>query len=276
MDELRIGVVAMNSLSGRKHRNLERMEAFIRRGAEQKVQWICFPELSISGYSLEAEALADGEPIPGPSTDTVHHWAKAYGMLILTGLIEKGRPGEFFISHVALSPSGWMGVYRKTHLGPAEMGRFQSGKEIPVFEEEGVRFGIQLCYDGHFPEVSRIQALQGAEVIFIPHASPRETTAAKQQRWFRYLASRAYDNGVFVVACNQAGENGKLVFSGGAMVFSPRGEVMAQSNAEGEDWVVAHLKGKDLRDVRESPHGYFLPHRRPELYHALVKPFDQS
>jgi len=271
MDELRVAAVAMNSVAGLKSQNLEHTEFFVRRAARQKATWICFPELSISGYSLEDDRLTYAEPIPGPSTAATLRMAREYDIVILAGLIEKGAGGEIYISQLAASPAGLIGVYRKVHLGPPEENLFQAGTAIPVFEAYKVRFGLQLCYDGHFPEVSRIQALQGAEVIFIPHASPRETAQAKQERWLRYLASRAYDNGIFVVACNHAGKEDNLSFGGGTMVFSPRGEVLAQAKVEGEDMIVTDLKGSALKDVRQSPHGYFLGRRRPELYHGLVR-----
>ncbi len=271
MDELRVAAVAMNSVAGMKSQNLEHMEFFVRRAARQKATWICFPELSISGYSLEEGGLNSAEPIPGPSTAETLRIAKAYGIVILAGLIEQGARGKIYISQLAASPAGLIGVYRKIHLGPPEENLFQAGGDIPVFEANKVRFGLQLCYDGHFPELARVQALQGAEVIFIPHASPRETAQEKQERWQRYLASRAYDNGVFIVACNHAGKEDNRSFWGGAMVFSPRGEVLAQASVEGEDMIIANLKGSALKDARQSPHGYFLGRRRPELYRRLVK-----
>ncbi len=271
MDDLRVAAVAMNSVAGLKTQNLEHMEFFVRRAARQKARWICFPELNISGYFLEDDRLTMAEPIPGPSTDATIRMAKEYDIVILAGLIEKGSAGEMYISHIAAAPEGLAGVYRKAHLGPPEENLFQAGAEISVFEQYKIRFGIQLCYDGHFPEHSRSQALQGAEIIFIPHASPREKAKAKQERWLRYLASRAYDNGVFVVACNHAGKEDNLSFWGGAMIFSPRGEVLAQAKAEGEDMIMADLKGSALKEIRQSPHGFFIEHRRPELYFRLVK-----
>lgn len=271
MEDLTVAAVAMSSVAGMKSQNLEHMEFFVRRAAREKATWVCFPELSISGYTLKEDRWNYAEPIPGPSTEATLRMAREYGIVILAGLIEQGARGGIYISHLAASPAGLIGVYRKIHLGPPEENLFQAGADIPVFEANRIRFGLQLCYDGHFPELARIQALQGAEVIFIPHASPRETAQAKQERWLRYLASRAYDNGVFIVACNQAGKEDKLSFWGGAMVFSPRGEVLAQASVEGEDMIVADLKGAERKEVQQSLHGYFLGRRRPELYHRLVK-----
>jgi N-carbamoylputrescine amidase len=187
-------------------------------------------------------------------------------VLILAGLPEK-RDGKIFISHFAASPGGILGVYRKIHLGTTEEGIYQAGEECPVFRYQGTSFGIELCFDGHFPELSTILAVTGAEVIFIPHASPRESGEEKRGRWLRYLSARAYDNSVFVVACNPTGktENG-FVFPGAAVVFDPKGGVIASNPGEGEEVVWADLRKETFLRVRENPHAFFLNRRRPGLY----------
>ena len=237
---------------------------------------ICFPEMNISGYGLRQEMEGFAEPIPGPSAEAVQGMARAYGLWILAGMAEKGGENRYFISHFAAGPEGLMGVYRKIHLGPPEEGIYRSGTECPVFGTGKAQFGIGLCFDGHFPELSTILALKGAEVIFLPHASPRETAAEKQNRWLRYLPARAYDNSVFLVACNLLGrtESG-LNFSGSALILDPKGEVLAE-NPEGREGVtVARLKAEILRRVRENPRGFFLKKRRPEMYGEIAESIEQ-
>jgi predicted amidohydrolase len=193
------------------------------------------------------------------------------GLVILAGLVERGPGGEAFISHLAAGPEGLLGVYRKIHLGPPEERMFRAGSGVQVFRHRRATFGMELCFDGHFPELSTLLALKGAEVIWIPHASPRESAKEKQERWLRYLSARAYDNGVFLVACNQAGrENCGMTFPGGLLILSPRGEVLASGSTEGEEMVWTDLKASLLKEVRESPHGFFMGRRRPELYKDLV------
>jgi N-carbamoylputrescine amidase len=139
--------------------------------------------------------------------------------------------------------------------------------ECPVFSFGKARFGIELCFDGHFPELSTLLALKGAEVIFIPHASPRESAAEKKMRWLRYLPARAYDNSVFLVACNLLGETESgLAFSGSALILGPKGEVLAESQDGGEEVILADLKGETLQKVRDNSRGFFLGRRRPEIY----------
>ena len=261
----------MRSAVGRRAENLARMETWADRAARRGAGTVCFPELNISGYTLKEKVDSFAETIPGPSTDAVVRMAKNYNLLILAGLTEKRGVNQFFISQFAAGPGGLLGVYRKLHLGPAEEGIYQAGDECSVFEYGKTAFGIELCFDGHFPELSTLLALKGAEVIFIPHASPRESCGEKQERWLRYLAARAYDNSVFVVACNQAGKSESgLNFPGAALILTPRGEVLAASRDDEEGMILAELKRDTLQSVRESPRGFFLRKRRPELYRELA------
>jgi N-carbamoylputrescine amidase len=110
-------------------------------------------------------------------------------------------------------------------------------------------------------------AIKGADLIFIPHASPRGTPEEKYRSWMRHLTARAFDNGLFVVACNQTGENDKgLYFPGIAVIIGPSGNVIKKNLSNREGLIVVNLKSKDLDRVREHRMRYFLPNRRPELY----------
>jgi N-carbamoylputrescine amidase len=166
-----------------------------------------------------------------------------------------------------------MEAYRKLHLAAPEKAFYTPGDQVPVFHAPGCAFGIQLCYDSHFPEISSIMAARGAEILFMPHASPRGRASQKNRSWLRHLPARAFDNGVFVVACNQWGENAQgLVFSGNALVLGPTGKVIQKNDSGGcEHMLVVDLKADDLIAVRQHPMRYFFPNRRPDLYAACQK-----
>jgi N-carbamoylputrescine amidase len=272
MENLKVAAAVMRSGAGSKAENLARMELLVREAARGGAQAVCFPEMNVSGYGLRQEMEYFAEPIPGPSTEAVRKMAGEYDLVILAGLAEKAEKNQYFISHFAAGPEGLIGVYRKIHLGPPEEGTYRAGSECPVFSFGKVRFGIELCFDGHFPELSTLLALNGAEVIFIPHASPRESSAEKKARWLRYLPARAYDNSVFLVACNLLGESESgLAFSGSSLILGPKGEILGESQDGREEVVLAELKSDTLRNVRENSKGFFLGRRRPEIYKKLTK-----
>ncbi|MFH2011951.1 MAG: nitrilase-related carbon-nitrogen hydrolase [Pseudomonadota bacterium] len=270
MEDVRVAAVMMCSVVGKTSDNLLRIESFAKEAADKEVDVVCFPEASITGYSVKDTVSSYAEPIPGPSSDALVSISKSTGLTILSGLIEKGDGDNLFISHIVTSPHGLDSVYRKLHLAPNEGEIYKHGNDFPTYQHSKMIFGIELCYDTHFPELTTILALRGVEVLFLPYASPRETSLEKKERWSRYLSARAYDNSIFVVACNQVGnyDEGGL-FPGVAMVFDPKGHIIVDDCSDEEKLVIADLKVSDLKEVRESKMGYFLSRRRPEIYSEL-------
>jgi predicted amidohydrolase len=164
-------------------------------------------------------------------------------------------------------PGGLMGAYRKTHLGPTETTLFRPGQKIHVFKAGKTTFGVQLCYEGHFPEISTQMALMGADMVFISHASPRGAPGEKLESWMRHLPARAFDNGLFVIACNLVGAcGGGLTFPGVAVVLGPDGRLLARYTGMREQILYADLRDESLQNVRTHRMRYFLPERRPSLY----------
>jgi N-carbamoylputrescine amidase len=107
----------------------------------------------------------------------------------------------------------------------------------------------------------------GVQAIFIPHASPRTNAQIKHQSWMRHLPARAYDNSVFVVACNQWGDNQRsLTFPGNAVVIDPSGNIVQKKVSDDEGMLVVDLTEEALTHVRSHPMRHFFPNRRPELY----------
>lgn len=268
MKNIRIALAVTRAPLGENRYNLERTAAWTDRACRQGASLICFPELNLTGYSNHGDILRAAEPIPGPMSRGIEAIARSSGMVILAGMAERGPAGEIFATHLVARPSGPLETYRKTHLGPPEKKIFSPGNNIPVFScFEDAFFGIQLCYDAHFPELTTRMALDGADIVFIPHASPRGVATQKHLSWMRHLPARAYDNGVFIAAVNQVGDNGKgLQFPGNAVAISPAGEVMATVLSGGEELLTVDFAAKDLRHVRDHRMRYFLPNRRPELY----------
>ncbi len=273
MENTRIAAVVSNSPVGHTRENLDRMGEWIRTAQDRCVTLICFPELNITGYSHHPDIIQHAQKIPGPVTDELAQLACSVGITILAGMVEKDDQGRLFASHLVLKPEGEIGVYRKVHTSPPECEIYTPGDQIPLFEVSGTKFGIQLCYDAHFPELSTVMALNGVDIIFIPHASPRGTAPIKHNSWMRHLTARAYDNGVFIVACNQTGDNLKgLSFPGNAVIIGPSGDILDQSLSGKEGILVTDLKAADLSRVRNHKMRYFLPNRRPELYNEPSDP----
>ena len=267
MRDIRIAAVIFNSAVGQVQQNLDRMLPWIKEAKKEGADLICFPELNITGYSTDPTIKDFAESIPGPISRQLEQMAREDKAIILAGMAERDANGHLFASHLVVSPTGISGVYRKLHVAPTERTVFSPGKHIPVFKLAGVNLGIQLCYDAHFPELATRMAVDGADVIFMPHASPRGTPQEKLDSWMRHLTARAFDNGVFIVACNQVGKNQmRLDFPGLAVVVGPSGNILTDKTTDREGMIISDLKAKELSAVRDHKMRYFLPNRRPELY----------
>jgi len=257
----------MNCPVGRVQDNLDRMAGWVQTAKKQAADLVCFPEMNVTGYSTRDEIKNSTEIVPGPISQFIVELARESKIVILAGMAEEDSKGCVFASHLVVTPQGVAGIYRKIHIAPPEGNVFTAGNTIPVFEINGLKLGIQLCYDVHFPELSTCMAIDGADVIFMPHASPRGTPQQKFASWMRHLPARAFDNGLYVVACNQTGDNQNgLNFPGLTVILDPAGRIVTKNTGGKEDLVVADLKAEELEKVRGHRMRYFLPNRRTDLY----------
>ncbi len=267
MKDIRIAAAVFQSRLLETDHNLDRMAGLIRRARDRGAAVICFPEMNITGYTSRSEIEAVAEPIPGPVSDRLCRMAAADEIVILAGMAERDGEDRIYVSHLVVEPSGKISVYRKLHIAPPEKGVYSPGETVPLFEIGGIVCGIQLCYDAHFPELSTLMTQRGADVLFMPHASPRGTPEDKYRSWSRHLPARAFDNSLYVIACNQSGVNANgLRFPGIAMVIDPSGNVVARDLSDREGIVVADLSAAALDRVRNHKMRFFFPNRRPGLY----------
>ncbi|MFH2063974.1 MAG: nitrilase-related carbon-nitrogen hydrolase [Pseudomonadota bacterium] len=267
MEDIRIATVIAHAPVFRIDENLEKMGKFVRAAKARAANIICFPEMNITGYTTRIDVFPSIRMDSEKILQKLIRMARQNDMVILSGFAEMDGDGHIFASHAVVKPDGDVGLYRKLYLAPPEKGVFNAASDIPVFEACHVRFGIQLCYDAHFPELSSRMARSGADIIFIPHASPKGTPEEKYLSWSRHLPARAYDNSLFIVACNQTGDNGAgLSFPGIAVVFGPSGELIDRDISGKEGMIVTDLKQEVLEKVRGHRMRYFLPNRRDDLF----------
>jgi len=272
LQDITVAAVNFRAEHANLEANLNRVGAWTARAARAGAEIICFPEMALCGYERTEAVQALSVPVPGPVTEHLAAIAAEFNVTLLAGLAEVDAQGQQFISQAVVSPQGLAGVYRKTHPNLPEKKIFASGRDLGVFKHPRCSFGLQLCYDAHFPELSTLQALAGAEIFFVASASPRDDPIIKKERMLRYLPARAYDNGCYLVACNLVGRGSRgQTFAGVGLIISPKGELMAEAIGWEEGLVTARLDGRELERLRRTKMGYFLAHRRPELYAGLAQ-----
>lgn len=269
MRDLTVAAVHLHAEPGALDDNLARIEGWAARLAGLGAGTICFPEMSICGYGRSDGIVALAQPVPGPATDRLCAIAASRGVSLIAGLAEAGDDGRRYISQVVATPRGLAGVYRKAHLSPLEREVYHPGDRPGVFALDGCQWGVQLCYDSHFPEWSTLQALAGAEILFVGLATPRDEPDSLAERFLRYLPARAYDNGCYLVACNAAGPPATSR-PGLALILSPKGVVLAQSKGWQEGYALAVLNGDEIERIRQTTMGHFVAHRRPDLYGRIA------
>jgi len=273
MQKTKIALVQMEALINFREQNIKKLKKYVEIAAANNAHIICFPETSIHGYSKNLYKES-AEPI-NEIAEILKEWSNTYSLCILAGLAEKNHNKKPYITHLAAQPNGEIGIYRKTHLGKSEKPYFSEGNALPVFKTPTATIGIQICWDLHFPEISTIMSLKGAEIIFAPHASPT-MVGDRRSIWLKYLTARAYDNSIFLAACNLIGENRDgQSFCGGTLVIDPKGKLIAEdfNNKEGilfadlDPELINRIREKDSKSMRDS---FYLEARRPELYKELL------
>ena len=243
----------------------------IAEAAAQGADLVVLPELFSTGYELNivgphVPELA--EPVDGPTVRALQDAARAGGCYVVAGLaLTHEMAGVAYNSAVFIDRDGELqGTYDKQHLWALERFYFRAGFDCPVFDTDFGRVGVMICYDMGFPEVARMLALQGADLILCPSAWCEEDMDV----WDVNVPARALENTAFVAAVNRYGVEDALVMPGHTKVCNPRGHVVAELAEEAEG--VLHVE-LDLNDVVEhrqrSP---YLRDRRADLYDLVLMP----
>lgn len=268
---LRVAAIQMNSRDD-KAANVDTALRLIDQAAADGARLIALPEVW-TFLGDDAGTFETAEPIPGPTVDLLAERARRHGVYIHGGSIAERIEGSPRLANttVVIGPDGdTLAMYRKIHLydvvldGVAtyrESATIFPGDEIVTVDIDGVRVGLAICYDLRFPELFRILALRGAEVIMLPAAF---TLATGKDHWEVLIRARAIENSVFMVAPAQVGQHsGNKWCYGRSMIVDPWGTVIATA-PDTETVVSADLDFQRLRDVRRQVPS--LANRQPHAY----------
>lgn len=219
---------------------------------------------------------------------------------MLAGLFEKDASNNLFKAYVCVDKNGLVAKYRKLH--PFINPFLKPGNEYVVFDLQGWKCGILICYDNNVVENVRATALLGADIIFMPHVtmctpSPRpgagfvdpalwerratdptplrlEFDGMKGRSWLmKWLPARAYDNAIYAVFANPIGMDDDQLKNGCSMIIDPFGDVIAECRKLDEEVVTATLTPEKLHTAG----GYrYRQARRPALYKDIIGAAHQS
>jgi predicted amidohydrolase len=271
-----IAVVQMDCQLADKRHNLETIRLRLRETAGQRAKLAVFPECALTGYCFASkeEAWPHAEPLPGPSTDALAADCRALGIWVVVGLLE--RDGDRLFNACALiGPDGLKAGYRKAHVPCLGVDRFTTPGDRPfaVHDLGGLRLGMNICYDGSFPETARVLMLLGADLVVLPTNWPSGAVST-----VKYLMqARALENHMYYAACNRVGEERGFRFIGCSRVVNVNGDLLTSSGDDKPAILYADIDPEQARNkhIVKIPEVYELhrtAHRRPELYGLLCQP----
>jgi beta-ureidopropionase len=270
---VRIALLQMNC-SGKREENLARAEKMIREAASKKAQVLLLPEVFHELFfitDLNARYFETAEQIPGPITDAMCKLARELGVVIVAPIYESVDRSVYYNSAAVIDADGkLLGVYRKNHIPLNtifyEKLYFKPGNlGYPVFDTRFGKIGILICHDRHYPEGARALALNGAEILLIPSATPDKSLSRKV--WEKELCAHAIFNEYFVAGLNRTGVEGNYVYYGQSVVFDPTGEMMAQAGPD-EEVLIADCNLDLITQRRRA--WQFYRDRRPDTYGILT------
>ncbi len=300
MNHLKVATAQFEHRSGDKVYNLSVIAELSKKASENGSSVVAFHECSITGYTFarhlnKEQMLALAEYIPdGESIQQLKEIAGRYHITILAGLFEKDADDRLYKAYVCVNEKGLVARYRKLH--PFINPYLTPGNEYCVFDIDGWKCGILICYDNNIIENVRATALLGAQVIFMPHVTmctpstrpgagfvdaalweKRETDPTplrlefdgmKGRDWLlKWLPSRAYDNAVYVVFANPIGMDDDQLKNGCSMIIDPFGDIVAECRKLDNDFVSATLTPEKL--TLAGGHRY-IKARRPDLYRDII------
>lgn len=273
---MRIAAVQMDVALADVPGNLSKMISIVKETRAAGARLTIFPECALTGYcfSSRQEALPYAETIPGPSVTKMIAACSELGGYVVFGLLEK--EGDRLFNALALvGPEGLIASYRKIHLPCLGVDMYTDfgDRQFAVHEIEGVRIGMNICYDGGFPESGRCLALLGADLIVLPTNWPPGAESAADFA----INTRAMENTVYYAAADRVGVERDVKFVGKSKICDPLGKTLAFADHTNEEILYADIdvnRSRNKHLIRKAGVNEVnrIADRRPEMYSKLVEP----
>ena len=258
--------------------NRERALAAISEGVELGAEVIVLPELTTSGYMFESVEEAASVAI-APNHEILRAWGAAasrYGVIVAGGFAERGEDGRTYNSAAVFDPTGLRAVYRKLHLWDREKLWFAAGEEPPPVIETAVgKLSVMVCYDVEFPELTRLVALAGTQLLLVPTNWPLMERPGGERPAEVVIAMAAARGNRMAVACaDRTGIERDQPWTGCSTIIAADGWVAAEK--AGADALTLGPVTADLDlglalNKRYTELADVFADRRPSLYGALAE-----
>jgi predicted amidohydrolase len=209
-----------------------------------------FPMVGAADIVLLPEDSVDpdgteGETVPGPFTDWLQDMAAFHGITLIANLVEQTEEGRFDTCCIIDHTGKMTGKYRKIQLSHSDIQRrgLTPGQTPSVFKWNNICFGVSICYDTWYPEIIRMQALQGAQIIFAPFKEEFQFISRVRS----LVSARSVENLIWMVCTGGGGAGAGISYHPFAWIVSPSGEIVRESG--NEEFIVYKLR--DIEKTRE-------------------------
>ncbi|ADQ13783.1 Nitrilase/cyanide hydratase and apolipoprotein N-acyltransferase [Halanaerobium hydrogeniformans] len=261
--KLKLALVQLKCELGNLKYNKDKILEHLGNAKAEGADIVCLPELATTGYNLELMGNDIYDLSVGLDDDYLKYFcnfAKEQKINIILPLSLKEENGDIYNTALVINRQGEIiGRYDKAHLFLHEKRFYNSGESYHIFELEGVKFGIIICYDLGFPEAARKMALQGAKILFVPSAWRIQDIGI----WDLNTRQRALENNLFLCGVNRVGSEEDLYLFGGSRVVNPHGQITASASQGNEEVLITEI---DLEEVEKARDYYqYLFARRKDL-----------
>ncbi|GLB60294.1 carbon-nitrogen family hydrolase [Cytobacillus sp. NCCP-133] len=248
---MKVAIYQMEILPGDPQGNYQKVRAWVEKEVQNsKPDLVVFPEMWTTSYTLEDIHIHADEN--GKETLLfLQTLAKTYKINIIGGSFANKVDGKVFNTAAVINREGEVVYqYDKVHLVPMlnEPKYLAGGQKVPeIFELDGIKMGVIICYDLRFSEIIRPLALEGAEVLFIVAEWP----LSRLNHWRNIQITRAIENQMFVVSCNSVGGYNGETFGGNSMVVNPWGDTLIQGSEKAEETLSISINVEETLEVRK-------------------------
>jgi omega-amidase len=210
----------------------------------EKIDLLIFPELSLSGFTMNSGKFA--EEFDGPATQYFKSLAEKLKVNIICGVIERDKK-NYYNSLIHYDEIGLLKArYRKIHSFTLarENEFYESSDELVITEINHFKIGLSICYDLRFPELYRFYAKRGVEILIDIANWP----IPRIEHWSTLLKARAIENQCFMIGVNRVGSDIQNLYCGISSVYNPLGKEILKCD-DSQKIFICEI---DLNEVQET------------------------
>jgi len=262
---IKAGFIQFEPVLGDPEENISRIDGLL--GKAKDAELVVIPELANSGYNFESkkQAIQLAESVEdSPYIKFLTEEAQKLNLYIVSGFHEI-EGNLLYNTSVLIGPNGFIGKYRKIHLFMNEFDFFEKGNlGLSVFDTGICKISMLICFDWVFPEVWRILALKGADIIC--HPSNLVLPYAQQAVPVHGMINRTFN-----ITANRYGTERGVTFSGKSIISNPTGETLVTAASDKDEVCVVNIDIQDARNKKITERNHVFNDRFPRNYFEITK-----